>query len=96
MIALGRSAFFMAKGLFTVGFTKEEVLAIQARAKADLLAGKVLTNYSEGGVSATKQVVMSIEKVLEECAFALTVLDPVTFPPAKRVLSSNYSRNNGI
>lgn len=86
----------MAKGLFTVGFTKEEVLAIQARAKADLLAGKVLTNYSEGGVSATKQIVMSCEKVLEECLAALRVLDPVAYPPPRRVTASDYSRNDRI
>jgi hypothetical protein len=86
----------MAKGLFTVGFTVAEVLAIQARAKADLLAGKVLTSYSEGGVSASKQIVMSPEKVLEECKMALQFLDPVTYPKPKRYLTSDYSRGRNL
>jgi hypothetical protein len=86
----------MAKGLFTIGFTVAEVLAIQARAKADLLAGKVLTAYSEGGVSATKSIVMNTERVLDECRHALQYLDPVAYPKPKRYLTSDYSRGRNL
>ncbi|CAB4147219.1 hypothetical protein UFOVP510_18 [uncultured Caudovirales phage] len=85
-----------ARGLLTVGFTVQEVLAIQARAKADLLSGKVLTSYSEGGVSATKQIVMSTEKLLDECKYALQYLDPVAYPKPKRFLTSDYSRGRNL
>ncbi len=85
-----------AKGIFTVGFTKAEVLAIQARAKADLLAGKILTSYSEGGVSSTKSITMNCVMVLDECKYALQYLDPANFPKPKRFLSSDYSKNRYI
>ena len=73
----------MAKGLFIVGFTKEEVLAIQAKAKALLLEGKTIMSWSDGGgTSVSKQQVMPVAEVLEECAYALRKLDPATY--AKR------------
>lgn len=85
-----------AKGIFTVGFTLAEVQAIQARAKADLIAGKVLTSYSQGGVSATKMVTMNCVMVLDECKFALQQLDPATYGKPKRFVTSDYSRNRYI
>ena len=39
----------MAKGLFIVGFSTEEVLAIQAKAKALWLEGKTIMSWSDGG-----------------------------------------------
>lgn len=73
----------MAKGLFIVGFSTEEVLAIQAKAKALLLEGKAIMSWSDGGgTSVTNQQVMSVAEVLEECAYALRKLDPATY--AKR------------
>jgi len=69
----------MARGLFVTGFTVAEVLAIQARAKELLLEGKTLMNWSDSGTSAGKQFTMPVDQVLEECAHALRVLDPVTY-----------------
>lgn len=69
----------MAKGLFVVGFTLEEVLAIQAKAKKLIMEGKTLMSWSEGGTSATRQLVMPVQEILVECAFALCKLDPETY-----------------
>ncbi len=40
----------MAKGLFIVGFTVEEVLAIQAKAKKLLLEGKTIMGISRNSI----------------------------------------------
>ena len=66
----------MARGLFVVGFTVAEVLAIQQRAKDLLLEGKTIMNWSDAETSASKQFVMEVGEVLEECGHALRVLDP--------------------
>lgn len=69
----------MAKGLFTTGFTAKEVKAIQKRAKALLMEGRALMSWTDNGTSATKQWVMPVSEVLEECAYALRVLEPETY-----------------
>jgi hypothetical protein len=69
----------MARGLFVTGFTVQEVLAIQAKAKEFLTEGKTLMNWSDSGTSAGKQFTMPVDEVLEECAHALRVLDPETY-----------------
>ena len=69
----------MAKGIFITGFTVEEVKAIQAKAKALLMEGKTIMSWTDGGgTSVTKQLVMPVAEVLEECAYALRRLEPVT------------------
>lgn len=73
----------MARGLFVVGFTVAEVLAIQARAKELLLEGKTIMNWSDAETSASKQFVMEVSQVLEECAHALRLLDPETYGKAR-------------
>lgn len=80
----------MAKGLFTVGFTVEEVLAIQKKAKALILEGKTLMSYSDSGTSASKQFTMPVADVLDECGYALQVLAPDTYGKRRRYLVSNY------
>lgn len=66
-----------AKGLFVRGFTADEVKAIQAKAKALLLEGKTIMSWNDGGgASVTKQMVMPVAEVLEECAYALKRLEP--------------------
>lgn len=75
----------MAQGLFITGFTVAEVLSIQAKAKQMLMEGKTLMSWGDSGSSVTKQFPMSVKETLEECAFALRVLDPVTYAPARRV-----------
>lgn len=74
----------MAKGLFTVGFTVQDVLDIQARAKANLKAGVIMTSYSASGVSTGKQIAAPTMEVLDECRHALSVLDPQRYP-AERI-----------
>ena len=78
----------MAQGLFTVGFSVAEVLQIQAKAKEMLLEGKTLMQWGDGGSTATKQFPMPVKEVLEECAYALRVLDPGTYGPRRRVAQS--------
>jgi len=81
----------MARGLFITGFTVSEVLAIQSRAKEFLLEGKTLMTWNETGSSASKQFTMPIDQVLEECAHALSVLDPATYGRPRNVAASHIS-----
>ena len=60
-----------AKGLFTRGFTEEEVKQIQTTAKKMLLEGKTLMSWNDGSTSVSKQFAMPVADVLEECAYAL-------------------------
>lgn len=69
----------MAQGLFTTGFSIDEILAIQAKAKQALLEGKTVMSWSDSGMSVNKQFAMSVKETLEECAHALRVLDPETY-----------------
>ncbi|MEI6656332.1 MAG: hypothetical protein WCP45_16335 [Verrucomicrobiota bacterium] len=69
----------MARGLFITGFTVAEVLAIQRRAKEMLLEGKTILNWNDADTSVSKQFVMPVDQVLEECAHALRILDPATY-----------------
>ena len=78
----------MAQGLFIVGFTVEEVQAIQAKAKQLLLEGKTIMSWSDSGSSVTKQFALTVRETLEECAHALRILDPATYGRRKRVLVS--------
>jgi len=81
----------MAKGLFIVGFSIKEVLKIQKRAKELLMEGKTVMAWGDSGSSVNKQFVMPVEKVLEECAYALRLLDPETYGRRRRVASSVVS-----
>ena len=73
----------MARGLLTTGFTVAEVLAIQRRAKELLLEGKTIMNWNDAETSVSKQFVLPVDQVLEECAHALRVLDPATYGAAR-------------
>jgi len=75
----------MAKGLFTIGFTVAEIIAIQAKAKQFLLEGKTLMAWAESGSTATKQFPMTVADTLDECAHALRVLDLQTYGRRRRV-----------
>jgi hypothetical protein len=75
----------MAKGLFTIGFTVAEIIAIQAKAKQFLLEGKTLMAWGESGSTATKQFPMTVADTLDECAHALRALDPQTYGRRRRV-----------
>ena len=84
----------MAKGLFTKGFTVQEVLNIQTRAKAMLAEGKTVMNYADSGTSVGKQFPMSVSETLEECAYALSILDPTTYGTGvpKRTYGTRWNR----
>ena len=81
----------MAQGLFITGFTVAEVLQIQAKAKEFLMEGKPLMAWQESGSTATKQFTMPPKEVLEECAYALRILDPATYGPRRRVAQSTVA-----
>ena len=69
----------MARGLFITGFNVAEVLAIQQRAKEMLLEGKTILTWNDADTSVSKQFVLPVDMVLEECAHALRILDPATY-----------------
>lgn len=82
----------MARGIFITGFTIEEVVKIQAKAKDMLMEGKTILSSSGAGLSASKQVFagMRITDVLQECAYALKKLDPVTYGAVKTYVRSTH------
>lgn len=84
----------MAQGLFVEGFTVADVLAIQAVAKANLLAGVQQTSWSLGESSAASSVAMPTREILDECRYALQQLDPATYPKITRMLA-NFSGRSG-
>lgn len=81
----------MARGLFITGFTVAEVLAIQQRAKDMLAEGKTILNWNDADTSVSKQFVLPVDQVLEECAHALRVLDPATYGSTRSVAASFVS-----
>ena len=78
----------MAQGLFVTGFTVADVLAIQSKAKQMIMEGKTIMSWGDSGTSVTKQFPMTVKETLVECAYALRVLDPVTYAPRRRVFQS--------
>ena len=78
----------MARGLFITGFNVAEVLAIQQRAKEMLLEGKTILNWNDADTSVSKQFVLPVDMVLEECAHALRILDPATYGRTRIAVTS--------
>lgn len=81
----------MALGLFTTGFTVTEVLLIQRKAKELLLEGKTVMTWADNGSSVSKQFPMTVKETLEECSYALRILDPKTYGPRRGVTQSSIS-----
>ena len=81
----------MAQGLFTTGFTVAEVLQIQSKAKELLLEGKTVMAWGDSGSTVSKQFPMSVKEVLDECKFALRVLDPASYGPRRNVTQSGVT-----
>ncbi len=79
----------MAQGLFITGFTITEVLAIQSKAKEMLMEGKTLMAWGDSGMTTSKQFPMTVKETLEECTYALRVLDPVTYGHKKTIAVSS-------
>lgn len=80
----------MAKGLF-IGFSEQELLSIRDAAKAAVLAGSQIVNYSDSGTSVGKQITLPADVVLLEVRYALRQLDPETYGLRRRHLSSDLS-----
>jgi hypothetical protein len=74
----------MARGLFITGFAISEVLVIQQQAKSLLMEGKTIMNWNDADTSVAKQFTMPVAEVLEECAYALRVLDPTSYGPIRQ------------
>lgn len=68
----------MAAGLF-INFSVAEIEEILSAAKAAVLAGKQVVSYSTGGTSVSKQISMPVRDILDECNYALSILDPDRF-----------------
>ena len=68
-----------------------EVLGIQRRAKELLLEGKTIMNWNDADTSVSKQFVLPVDQVLEECAHALRVLDPATYGRPRTTAASFVS-----
>jgi hypothetical protein len=85
----------MAKGLFTVGFTVQDVLDIQAKAKADMKRGQTITSYSVAGASFSKSQVAPVMEILDECRYALQVLDPARFGAPRNIVRTSWRNFNG-
>ena len=81
----------MAQGLFITGFTVAEVLQIQAKAKEMLVEGKTVMVWGDSGSTVSKQFPMTVKEVLEECSYALRVLDPATYGPRRNVAQSSIT-----
>lgn len=83
----------MAQGLFTTGFSLDDVLKIQTKAKQMVLEGKTILQWGEGGTSSQKQFTLPVDKVLEECRYALKKLDPTTFGRRASKTVASFSGN---
>lgn len=82
----------MATGIFIHGFTVTEVLGIQSAAKAALAQGLTVVSYTDSGTSVSKSWPIPPMQILEECAYALRVLEPETYAaPVARVRRHNYT-----
>ena len=43
------------------------------------MEGKTIMNWNDADTSVSKQFVLPVDMVLEECAHALRILDPATY-----------------
>lgn len=81
----------MAKGLFVTGFTVSQVLGIQSAAADALSKGLTIVSYSDSGTSVSKSWPIPPSELLEECAYALKILEPDTYSRTKwRTRRRNY------
>lgn len=66
---------------YSIGFTKEEVVAILAAQKSELT--RTMAAWSESNGSVTKRRVDEIHSIIAACQKALRILDPVNYSPAR-------------
>ena len=78
----------MAKGIFVVGYTLEEVRRTHSKAKQLAEEGKTIMSWAESGFTVTKQFPITVSETLDECSYALRILDPATYGRRRRVAVS--------
>ncbi len=81
----------MAKGLFITGFTVAEVLQILENHKKILVEVKTVKSWSDSGTMISKEFGVPVMEVIDECSYALRVLDPATYGSRRRVAQSTVS-----
>ena len=67
---------------YLIGLSQATLEAELAKAQADFMAGRTVTSVSAGDASTGKQMVMSVERRIQQLLKALHILDPVTYPAA--------------
>lgn len=83
--------FMAISGVF-IGLTEAELLAIKAKALAEITSGVVMTNYSDSGSSIGKAIVLPAKDRLTESMYALQLLLPATYGnPQARVIRCDWS-----
>ena len=55
------------------------------RAQSDMAAGKTITSVSSGDVASGKQIETNTKERIERLLYALSLLDPDTYPMASSV-----------
>ena len=78
-----------ASGIF-IGLAESDILAIRDKAVAMLKEGKTIMSYSDSGTNVSKQFVMPVREVLDECRLALQQLDPETYGKSVKVIRTDY------
>ena len=80
----------MARGLF-ITFTEKQLLDLRDKAIADLLAGTVVTTWSDSGTSVGRTITGNADMILEECNDTLRQRWPETYGAKLRHLSADIS-----
>jgi hypothetical protein len=81
---LTEPGFEMARGLFVSIFTEAELLQIRDKAKAALISGTTILNYTDSGTSVGKSFTLPVDQVLDEVRFALRILNPEDYGGKQR------------
>lgn len=82
--------------LIDAGCTESEVLALRAKAKAELLAGGVrVTEWKTNNSSAVRAFGLSPQDMVDECVFALAVLNPETYGTFNSSKTGRMGFNDG-
>lgn len=84
-------ARYQVQGYFVTGFTLNEVLSIQSRAKVLFDEMKTIMSWNDSDTSATKQLVAPPGEILLECAYALQILDPAAYGRQRIATRSKFS-----
>jgi hypothetical protein len=80
----------MAKGTY-IGLPKADLLDIYNAALAQVKAGTIITNYSDSGTSVGKSVVGDANERMAEAYFALSQLEPESYPERVTVIRTDWS-----